>query len=161
MSTPEKSLREPQIANEEEIFKSLNHKIRRDIIKIVGEKELTFTEIKNGLESIDSPTLSYHLKSMQQLFIQKDNKYKLSEIGEAAFILLTKTDQSIKISKYKKNFLYAYLITVACWVCAYFFVPLIVNSDLGIWISPTIQIVITAISWVNFVIIWQLRKKYY
>ncbi|MFX1235514.1 MAG: hypothetical protein ACFFBY_13330, partial [Promethearchaeota archaeon] len=98
--------------DEEDIFKSLNHKIRRDIIKIVGNRTLSFTEIKTHLEPIDSPTLSYHLKSLQSMLNQKENKYELSEIGEAAVNLLSKTDQSIRISKYKKKFLYAYCVTV-------------------------------------------------
>lgn len=67
--------------DEDELFKTLTHQIRRDIIKILGESELTFTQIKNQLGSIDSPTLSYHLKNLNPLITQVANKYKLSEIG--------------------------------------------------------------------------------
>jgi len=84
--------------DEDEIFKSLSHQVRRNIIKILGENRLSFTEIINNLEPVDSPTLSYHLKSLQPLLQQKTNKYELSEIGEAAFNLLSKTDESIRIS---------------------------------------------------------------
>ncbi|NVM53832.1 MAG: helix-turn-helix transcriptional regulator [Candidatus Helarchaeota archaeon] len=150
-----------QSIDEEEIFKTLSHQIRRKIIKFIGnEEKLTFSEIKNHLESIDSPTLSYHLKSLQPLLTQKENKYKLSEIGEAAFLLLTKTDQSITISKYRRHFLYAYVITVVCWVSASALIPLIVFSNLGNWISPLIQVIISGISGVNYLTIWRLRKKY-
>ena len=86
------------IMDEDEIFKSLSHQVRRDIIKFLGENPLSFTEINKNLEPIDSPTLSYHLKSLQLLLIQKMNRYELSEIGEAAFNLLSKTDESVSAS---------------------------------------------------------------
>ena len=37
------------IIDEDEIFKSLSHQIRRDIVKYLGEDRLSFTEIKNSL----------------------------------------------------------------------------------------------------------------
>lgn len=144
--------------DEEEIFKSLSHKNRRDIIKLIGNKgELTFTGIKNLFNSIDSPNLSYHLKSLQPLLIQNENKYKLSEIGRAAYDLLQKTDQSYKISKYKKKFTLAYIFTVICWLAAQFVVPLIVYSDQKYFFL--IPIVISIVSGVNYAIIAMLRGK--
>ena len=66
MKNEGKSTKKLDIIDEEELIKSLSHKIRRDIIKFIGDGgELTFTEIKNFIESIDSPSLSYHLKSLQ------------------------------------------------------------------------------------------------
>jgi len=50
-------------SKEDEIFKLLTHQKRRNIIKVLGERDLTFSQIKRNLE-IDSPTHSYHLKSM-------------------------------------------------------------------------------------------------
>ncbi|MFX1481299.1 MAG: winged helix-turn-helix domain-containing protein, partial [Promethearchaeota archaeon] len=105
-------------SKEDEIFKILTHDTRRSIIKVLGDKDLTFSEIKRGLEPIDSPTLSYHLKSMKQLIIQKNTKYSFSDIGRAALLLLTKTDQSIKMSRYRRNFVNAYVITLFCWIAA-------------------------------------------
>ncbi len=157
MGTSEESAKKVE---EEDIFKTLSHRVRRDIIKSIGEsKGLSFSDIKNQLESIDSPSLAYHLKSLQSLLKQKENKYFLSDIGNAAFILLSKTDQSIKISKYQKNFLYAYIITVACWTIAETLVPLILGATTDISIVINVQIVISAISVVNFITIWQLRKR--
>jgi len=52
------------IIDEDALFKSLDHQVRRDIIKYLGQNPLSFTEIINNLESVDSPTLSYHLKSL-------------------------------------------------------------------------------------------------
>jgi len=145
---------------EDEIFKSLSHLVRRDIVKYLGENALSFTGIMNNLESIDSPTLSYHLKSLQLLLIQKESKYELSEIGEAAFNLLSKTDQSLRISRYKRKFLYAYYVTVICWISASTIIPLIIAADLGFFTTIFINIVITIISTINYIIVWTLRKKY-
>lgn len=147
--------------DEEEIFKTLSHRIRRDIIKVIGnEGKLAFSEIQGKLESIESPTLSYHLKSMQPLLKQEKNKYKLSEIGDASLYLLTKTDQSIKISKYRRNFLYAYIVTVACWLSAETILPFIISPGLSMTAFIGYSIVINAISVVNWIILWQVRKRY-
>ncbi len=146
--------------DEDETFKSLSHQIRRDIVKYLGEEHLSFTEIKNNLEPIDSPTLSYHLKSLQPLLKQKENKYVLSEIGEAAFNLLSKTDESVRISRYKRKFLYAYYVTVICWISASTIIPFIIGANLGFWTIIFVNIVITIISTINYIIVWTLRKKY-
>jgi len=148
------------VIDEDEIFKSLSHQVRRDIVKYLGEEPLTFTEIKNNLELIDSPTLSYHLKSLQPMLMQKENKYELSEIGNAAFNLLSKTDESVRISRYKRRFLYAYVVTVMSWIMAMTIIPFIVTADLGFFTATYINIIITIISTINEVIIWKLRKKY-
>lgn len=148
------------VIDEDEIFRSLSHQVRRDIVKYLGEEPLTFTEIKNYLELIDSPTLSYHLKSLQPMLMQKENKYELSEIGNAAFNLLSKTDESVRISRYKRKFLYAYIVTVISWIMAMTIIPFIVTADLGFFTAAYINIIITIISTINEVIIWNLRKKY-
>jgi len=146
--------------DEDEIFKSLSHQVRRNIIKFLGEDPLSFTDIKNKVEPIDSPTLSYHLKSLKPLLIQKENKYGLSQIGEAAFNLMSKTDESVRISRYKRKFLYAYYVTVICWISASTIIPFIISADLGFWKITYVNIFITIISTINYVILWILRKKY-
>ncbi|MFX0075824.1 MAG: ArsR/SmtB family transcription factor, partial [Candidatus Hermodarchaeota archaeon] len=70
------------LSEEDEIFKLLTHPTRRNIIKVLGERDLTFSQIQKNL-NIDSPTLSYHLKSMNQFVLQKKSKYSFSEIGRA------------------------------------------------------------------------------
>ena len=146
--------------DEEDIFKSLSHKIRRNIIRIIGNNgEQNFTGIKNSLKEIDSPTLSYHLKSMQSLLRQKENKYFLSDIGNAAYFLLKKTDQSIDVSKYKRKLFNTYIITIFCWIGAEFAIPLILFSNLGFLIPILINIVIGIISVVNYVLISLLRRE--
>ena len=125
MNENKKSPEEIPLSEEDEIFKLLTHQTRRNIIKVLGERDLAFSQIQKNLK-IDSPTLSYHLKSMNPFVIQKKSKYSFSEIGRAALFLLTKTDQSIKISRYRRYFMYIYLVRYACWVIIGFIAPLIV-----------------------------------
>jgi DNA-binding transcriptional ArsR family regulator len=148
-------------SKEDEIFKLLTHPIRRNIIKVLGERDLTFSQIQMELNSIESPTLSYHLKSMKEFLIQKNSKYTFSDIGRAALLLLTKTDHSFKISRYRRNFFYAYIITLFCWIAAEIFTPL------AFWfVSPKslsnliIQIIINGICSINLVVLGLLRSRY-
>jgi DNA-binding transcriptional ArsR family regulator len=77
---------------EESIFKTLSHQKRRDVLRFIGESgEATFTEIKNSVEIEDSPDLSYHLNALNYLVIQKEGKYRLSELGHDAYNLVCKT----------------------------------------------------------------------
>lgn len=78
---------------EETIFKTLSNQKRRDILRFVGEhKQATFTEIKKSAEIEDSSSVSYHLNSLQNLIIQKNEKYSLSDLGQEAYNLIVKTN---------------------------------------------------------------------
>ena len=147
------------ISEEDEIFKLLTHPTRRNIIKALGERDLTFSQIQKNL-NIDSPTLSYHLKSMNPFVVQKKSKYTFSEIGRAALYLLTKTDQSIKMSRYKRYFLYIYLVSYACWVITGAITPFIIlfySIDLSIIIF---EIALNVIAVVNMSVIGFLKSRY-
>jgi hypothetical protein len=77
---------------EESVFKTLSHQTRRDILRVIGEqKQVTFTEIKNNLKIEDSATLSYHINTLAPLVIQESGKYSLSELGQNAYTLISKT----------------------------------------------------------------------
>ena len=81
----------PDESLEESIFKTLSHQKRRDILRVIGEKkEATFTEIKNSVGIEDSPSLSYHLNALSHLVVQKEGKYRLSELGQDAYNLMCK-----------------------------------------------------------------------
>ncbi|MGB5911860.1 MAG: helix-turn-helix domain-containing protein [Promethearchaeia archaeon] len=161
MNSQEKLGKDNTETNEDAVFKSLSHEIRRDIIRHIGnKKDSTFTDIKNNIITIDSPTLSYHLKSLNPLIIQKESKYYLSEIGKASFNLLEKIDQSERIQKGKKRFLYAYIASVLCWISASTIIPLVYLYGPLEFLIPIVQIVITIISSINYVIIWKLRKSF-
>jgi predicted transcriptional regulator len=77
---------------EQEIFKVLEHQIRRNILKFVGEtKNPTFTDIMQAVKMADSPTLSYHLKTLAPFIEQQNGNYQLTPIGQDAYSLLLKT----------------------------------------------------------------------
>jgi hypothetical protein len=145
----------------------LTHQTRRNIIKVLGECDLTFSKIKKKLE-IDCPTLSYHLKSMSEFMVQKKSKYSFSEIGHAALLLLTKTDQSIRMSRYKRHFWYAHLITGIYWVLAGLLIPITIESIVSIELSRAsitliiwvIIIGIKGISNINMSVIGFLKNRY-
>ena len=147
---------------EAEIFKSLGHEIRRQIIKAIGsEKKLTFTEIKDAVGSNDSSSLSYHLRNLQDFLAQKSGKYFLTKIGLAAFNLLTKTDQSVKLTKYKRKFTYAHLTTIICWAVASILAPLIISFSPHIFITNMlINILLACVSMVNGTVVGILRTRY-
>ena len=147
---------------EEEIFKTLSHKIRREIIKFIGtEGKLLFSEIQSKIGSIDSSSLSYHLKNLNPLITQKAGKYVLTETGLAAFNLLAKTDESVRISKYKKKFTYAQIATIICWIVASSIIPVVMNFSTDFLTELILfQIIIAIMTTVNSTIIGILRSKY-
>ncbi len=147
--------------NEDTIYKSLTHSLRRNIIKtFVGGKTMAFSEIKKQVDPIDSPALSYHLKSLQILILQKEGKYFLSEVGEAALNLLVKVDEGARIKKSKRHFLYAYIVTVLCWIVAQTLIPLAYWAPLGETSYLIIEIVLNAAAITDYIFIWTLRKRY-
>lgn len=77
---------------EQEVFKVLEHQIRRDILKFIGEKKNpTFTDIKQAVKITDSATLSYHLRTLA-IFVERQNgSYQLTPIGQDIYNLLLKT----------------------------------------------------------------------
>ncbi len=160
MSKNNKSTEEPPLSEEDEIFKLLTHQTRRNIIKILGERDLSFSQIKNTLD-IDSPTLSYHLKSMKPFVIQKKSKYSFSEIGKAALYLLTKTDQSITMSKYKRYFWYIYFVTWICYFIIGIIMPLTIvhipSIDDSIFIF---EILLNVVGVINMSVIGFLKSRY-
>ena len=57
---------------EQQVFEALESQKRRDILRIVGEnKGVAYTKILNVSRISDSPTLSYHLKSLAPFIEQK------------------------------------------------------------------------------------------
>ncbi len=76
---------------EEEVFKTLSHQIRRDILRYIGEaKGAKFTEIKNGTGIEESASLSYHLNALSPLLIHDKDLYKLSDLGKDTYALMVK-----------------------------------------------------------------------
>ena len=65
------------------MFTSLKHPVRRKILRMLGNKSMTFMEMVEEL-GISSPNLTYHLESLGELISKMDNdQYKLSSFGLA------------------------------------------------------------------------------
>ena len=104
---------------EEEVFKALDHQIRRDILRYIGEgKKPTFTDIMNATRSPDSPTLSYHLRNLAPFLEQKDGRYDLNPIGKAAYTLLLRTATYNRVALLHKKKLGAIIGHIILWVSA-------------------------------------------
>lgn len=104
---------------EEEVFKALDHQIRRDILRYIGEgKKPTFTHIMNATRSPDSPTLSYHLRNLAPFLEQKDGRYDLNPIGKAAYTLLLRTATYNRVALLHKKKLGAIIGHIMLWVSA-------------------------------------------
>jgi DNA-binding transcriptional ArsR family regulator len=151
------TIQDGDVSEEDEIFKSLSHKIRRDIIKLLGDqKGLSFTEIKNGIGTIDSPSISYHLKSLRYLLKQEKNLYKLTEIGKSALHLMDKIDQSDRFKRNKKKFLWANIVTIICWASMQFFIPFSLSNYPVENVLIYIIVCMNVIPQINYVIIFNL-----
>jgi len=111
---------EQEISNlEEEVFKALDHQIRRNVLRYIGEaKEPTFTEILNTVNIPDSPTLSYHLKTLSPFVIQQRGRYILSPVGKAAYSLLLKSTMYNKQALYTKKKTGAIIGHIVLWISA-------------------------------------------
>ena len=89
---------------EAEVFKALDHQMRRDILRYVGEgRDPTFTGILNAIRIPDSPTLAYHLKSLAPFIEQRKGTYSLTPMGKDAFNLLLKAGTYGKIALFQKK----------------------------------------------------------
>ncbi|WP_371804307.1 ArsR/SmtB family transcription factor [Candidatus Lokiarchaeum ossiferum] len=143
--------------DENEIFKSLNHQIRRNIIRTLGEGlELSFSEIQKVIGPLDSPTLSYHLKSLNFLVNQDESMYSLTDVGVGAYLLLNRIDDNTQNKKGKKAFLIANIGTIVCWTIIMFAVPFLIQSQLEPPLLITIIILLNVVAQINFQISWQL-----
>jgi len=153
---------EALLDEEETLIKALSHKVRREIIKLIGmDGKLLFSEIQQRIDSIDSSPLSYHLKSLSPLIQQKDGKYQLTEKGFAALNLLSKIDQTVKLSKYKQRFTYAHIATIVLWIVASSILPIAINLIPNSIVELVlVQVIISSLSIVNGFIIGILRNKY-
>jgi len=115
---------EEKIENlEEAVFKALDHQKRRDILRYTGEVgSSTFTDIKNSLDFPDSPSLSYHLKSLGPFLEQRDGKYSLSYLGKSAYNLLLRTGSyskaALHYSKKKGTIIGHVVLWLVAWAAA-------------------------------------------
>lgn len=66
------------------MFSSLKHPVRRKILRMLSDKQMTFSKMLEEL-GISSSHLTYHLENLGELVSKSDNgRYRLSTFGEAA-----------------------------------------------------------------------------
>jgi DNA-binding transcriptional ArsR family regulator len=66
------------------MFSSLKHPARRKILRMLADKQMTFSQMLDGL-GVSSSHLTYHLENLGELLSKAENgHYKLSTFGEAA-----------------------------------------------------------------------------
>jgi hypothetical protein len=104
---------------EEEVFKALDHQIRRDILRYIGDgKNPTFTDIMTATQTSDSPTLSYHLRTLTPFLEQKNGRYNLNPVGKAAYTLLLRTTTYTQVARFQKKKLGAIISHITLWISA-------------------------------------------
>jgi DNA-binding transcriptional ArsR family regulator len=65
------------------MFSSLRHPARRKILRMLSEREMTFSQMLDELE-IPGSHLTYHLENLGEFLVKMpDGKYTLSSVGEA------------------------------------------------------------------------------
>jgi DNA-binding transcriptional ArsR family regulator len=101
---------------EQEVFKALDHQMRRDILRYVGEgRECTFTDILTKVKVPDSPTLSYHLKTLAPFIEQQSGKYRLTPMGKDSYNLLLKAGTYNKLTVFLKKRLEVTFANALLW----------------------------------------------
>ena len=72
----------------------------------------------NNVKVPDSPTLSYHLKTLNPFVEQRDGSYKLTVIGRDAYNLLLKTSSYSRLALFWRNKRNATMGTGLLWLIA-------------------------------------------
>ena len=73
------------------IFNALRHGVRRRILRMLSEKQMTFTAINDNL-SISSSHLTYHIDSLGELVSKNNSDYRLSVFGRAAVEMMVNVE---------------------------------------------------------------------
>lgn len=85
------------------IFSSLKHPVRRKILRMLSEKQRSFSEMLEAL-GISSSHLTYHLENLGELVSKVDDgKYRLSTFGEAAVGTMSKVEEAPKATEPKRS----------------------------------------------------------
>ena len=74
------------------IFSALKHGVRRRILWMLSEGQLSFTHLYETLE-ITSSHLNYHLESLGELVAKNNGSYKLSVFGKAAVEMMNNIEK--------------------------------------------------------------------
>lgn len=109
-------VKKKEVDIESSFYYALSHKIRRKIIKIIGDNEFTsFTHLKNELD-VSTGTIYHHLETLSDLIEQKQNKkYYLKELGTYAYQSLKDNIETIKAPhrEFKSQFFNKLMVVTA------------------------------------------------
>lgn len=84
------------IPSEDVILTALNHEIRREILRLVGQKAMSYTQLMEHF-TVTSGKLNYHLKLLTGFIQKQDNgMYVSTELGKRIFTLLEDFRRSIQ-----------------------------------------------------------------
>jgi hypothetical protein len=87
------------------MFSSLRHPVRRKILKMLSEREMTFSQMLEELE-IPGSHLTYHLENLSEFLVKMpDGKYKLSSVGEACCSIMKGAEEVPNIQTKKFSLL--------------------------------------------------------
>jgi len=73
------------------IFSALRHGVRRNILRMLEEREHSFTDIEEKL-GLSSSQLTYHLDSLKELITKTEKGYRLSVFGKAAVDMMKQVE---------------------------------------------------------------------
>ena len=136
---------------EAEVFKALDHQMRRDILRYVGEgRSPTFTDILNAIRIPDSPTLAYHLKTLAPFIEQRKGTYHLTSMGKDAFNMLLKAGTYGKMALFQKKQWEAMLGNAVLWCAAIAAAAYEGDTTLFTSVLPSLDAVSVAITYQLF-----------
>jgi hypothetical protein len=76
------------------MFSSLKHPARRKILRMLEDRQMSFSEMLDTLQ-VTSSNLTYHLESLGELLVKMDDgKYKLSTFGEATVNTMKRVEEA-------------------------------------------------------------------
>lgn len=74
------------------IFTALKHPIRRKILRMLSDEQLSYTQMLKELD-LETGHLNYYLESLGELVLKSnEGKYRLSKMGQAAIGLMKKVE---------------------------------------------------------------------
>jgi len=84
-----------------DFFKALSHPARREIIRLLHDRiDLSYSELLNEMK-IDEGQLNFHLRAMKDLLDHRgDGRYKLSEVGKAAYHMINDITRVLDTTDY-------------------------------------------------------------
>jgi DNA-binding transcriptional ArsR family regulator len=120
------------------IYAALKHPVRRRVLRMLAEEDLTYTQILNKLD-LDTGHLNYYLESLGELLAKtSEGKYRLSEFGMAAVELMAGVEETDHLrlqtgkswlSKSRLLLLIQVLAVISLIIAALFFFNVKYNSE--------------------------------